>query len=164
MTDLIDSVQLKARERALIQTLITHMKIEGFVPACIVGLSRGGLVPAIILSHVFDVQMVPIMWSARDHAMELLPYVVIEHLRGIAERGGQILVVDDIADSGKSFLTLRREFDDFSSSVRWAALYQRDTSEFVCDFEGEILTSADWVDFSWELEANELNASNRTSS
>lgn len=76
----------------------------------IVALSRGGLIPGVILSHKLNLRLVPITWSTRDHEEKECNCWVPEDINN----GYKVLVVDDIIDSGEA---LRTMFDDWQSSV-----------------------------------------------
>lgn len=72
-------------------------------PALIVGLSRGGLPLATLLSNRLNVAMVPLEWSLRDN-----PVRDVTKLRNILEKyyDCEILLVDDLIDSGKTYLDI----------------------------------------------------------
>lgn len=66
----------------------------------VVGLSRGGLVPAVRLSHCLNLELVPLRWSLRDHkARDVSELSNI--LRDLSD-DKKILMVDDLIDSGES--------------------------------------------------------------
>lgn len=118
-------------------------------PALIVGLSRGGLMPGVVLSHAFGSPFYPLVWSTRDHARveeESLDFVIE------AARNGTIVIVDDICDSGRSFIDVSNALGPASKrNVIWAAMYARAGAKFVPDVVGEHVTSDAWIHFSWEL-------------
>ena len=53
--------------QAGVYALATKIVESGYKPGIIVGLSRGGLVPAVMLSHILDVGMIPFSLSLRDN-------------------------------------------------------------------------------------------------
>lgn len=80
----------------------------------IVGLARGGAVPAVYLSHRLKLPVHIMDWSTRDTEYTLgkeTNCLIPEDL--IA--GKRILLVDDIVDTGECIKTL---FDDWQTSVR----------------------------------------------
>jgi hypoxanthine phosphoribosyltransferase len=74
----------------------------------VVGVARGGLIPAVILSHLLDTPLLPIDYSSRDGRGDdkdhsnLLPSISADT---------RILVVDDICDTGH---TLREIVDHYT--------------------------------------------------
>lgn len=138
-----------------------YCQLSGLVrkPALIVGLSRGGLMPGVVLSHAFGSPFYPLVWSTRDHARveeESLDFVIE------AARNGTIVIVDDICDSGKSFNDVLAAIRERSKNelghtsvvpnhILWASMYARTGAEFEPDVVGEHVTNDAWIHFSWEL-------------
>lgn len=89
-----------------------QIKESGFVPDYIVGVVRGGCVPAVYLSHRLKVPVQMVHWSTRDEGVEgnESNYWIPEDLQA----GKKILLVEDIIDTGLSIKTL---LADWQSSV-----------------------------------------------
>jgi len=90
-------------------------------PDYIVGLTRGGLLPAVMISHWLDVPMHSLNVSLRDHTASESNLWMADD----AFAGKQILIVDDINDSGA---TLNWIMDDWRSSCfphdeRWDMIW-----------------------------------------
>lgn len=96
------------------------ISISGWRPELVVGIGRGGLLPAVMISHYFGAKMNSLDISLRDGGD------TVSNL-GLAQEaydGKSILVVDDINDSGATFNWL---MDDWRSSClpdekRWNSL------------------------------------------
>jgi len=85
-------------------SLARQMVLDDWKPDLIVGVLRGGSIPAVYLSHWYRCPMMTIEWSTRDNA-------VGQNLGELGKEiiaGRSVLMVDDICDSG---LTLK-EIDD----------------------------------------------------
>ena len=93
-----------------IETLVSKIKRSKVKFSYIVALSRGGLIPGVILSHKLGLKLVPISWSTRDSGEKESNCWVPEDINN----GHNILVVDDIVDSGEALTTL---FQDWNSSI-----------------------------------------------
>ena len=124
----------------------------------VVGIVRGGLTPAVMLSHYYSCPLYTIDYSLRDRndAQEFGPddsnTLSKAHLH--TEKGGYVLVVDDINDSGDT-LTAIKDFVDheyFNGTYLYATLLEKCTSKFDCNFYGEMLDDSndDWIVFPWE--------------
>lgn len=140
-----------------IETLVTKIKKSKVEFSYIVALSRGGLIPGVVLSHKLELRLVPISWSTRDNPMDR------EYNCWIPEdvnTGKKILVVDDIIDSGEA---LRTMFEDWSSSVGnklnaeniyiASLIYNKDQS-IVPNFYGTKISrkkTPEWFEFWWEV-------------
>jgi len=140
-----------------IDTLVAKINKSKVKFNYIVALSRGGLIPGVVLSHKLDVRLVPINWSTRDNPMDR------EYNCWIPEdinEGKKILVVDDIIDSGEA---LRTMFEDWNSSVCnklnteniyiASLIYNKDQS-IVPNFYGTKISrkkTPEWFEFWWEV-------------
>lgn len=93
-----------------IDTLVRKIKRSKVEFSYIVALSRGGLIPGVVLSHKLGLRLVPISWSTRDHENKEYNCWVPEDINN----GKKVLVVDDIVDSGEA---LRTMFEDWNLSV-----------------------------------------------
>ena len=84
-------------EQQIDDTNLICEKIEadGFKPDVIVGISRGGLIPGVMISHKLSIPFKPVHASTRDfpHWENYLP----------KSNDSKVLIVDDICDSGETF-------------------------------------------------------------
>ena len=108
----------------------------------IVGISRGGLVPGVILSQALDVPFEPLQWQTRDGNKKDTLSVALK-ATGNPE---DILFVDDICDSGLTIKEIRNIFPE----SQWAVLYSKKGNMGI-DFTGERLyNNKQWIVFPWE--------------
>jgi xanthine phosphoribosyltransferase len=106
----IDDTRLKT----LVASICRDIANSGWRPDYIVGITRGGAIPAVMMSHYFGVPMRPLEVSLRDGgecvsdlgmAEDAFGYVPSEEQEVIGSRWDpshrkNILVVDDINDQG----------------------------------------------------------------
>ena len=90
----------------------------------VTGVPRGGLIPAVMLSHKLGLKYIP-------------------YQQAVSKRR-PVLVVDDISDSG---LTLT---DIGSKGFKTATLCVRYNTRYTPDYYGEEITSDKWLVFPWE--------------
>tara|TARA_B100002019_G_scaffold287904_1_gene300641 strand:+ start:195 stop:596 length:402 start_codon:yes stop_codon:yes gene_type:complete len=96
---------------------------EGNKYVGVTGIPRGGLIPAVMLSHKLGIRYLPYRESFKQ-----LP----------------ILIVDDIADSGHTLTDVgRRGFDTATLCVRYS-------TQYTPTYYGEEITSDKWLVFPWE--------------
>jgi len=134
--------------------IVCALKISTFQPDIIVGLARGGLPAAVCLSHRLDIEMESVNWPREENLRSSC-----WHIGDYIQEGKQILIVDDIIDSGRSIQSfldhlqegqvgdLRRE------NVRIATLlWYMDSDLYKPDFYGTKLSREQhgFVDFFWE--------------
>lgn len=119
----------------------------------IIGIGRGGLVPAVYISHELQVPMLSIDHSAKvpGFADELLGKVA-----GKSIDGTRLLFVDDINDSGGTIAYVRKLLSDFGcnkENLRFAVLMDNCRSQARVDYAAEGIDRAQdkrWFVFPWE--------------
>ena len=128
----------------------------------VVGVVRGGLVPAVMLSHRLDAKLVALHVSFRDDGREredILRQVDAE-LQTIADLvmdGARVLVVDDIVDGGETMKTvydeLRTRIGSAAGFIEYAALIVNRDQPFLPHYRVQDIhrsTDQAWRVFPWE--------------
>ena len=106
----------------------------------VVGISRGGLIPGVMLSHWLDAGFEPLEWQTRDGEFKdsAKPYNFNKNLKGT-------IFVDDISDSG---LTIK-QIKELVPNSRWAVLHQK--ADIELEYTAQNLYNDDrWVVYPWE--------------
>ena len=126
----------------------------------IVGLSRGGLVPATILANWLNVRKVYVhgyhsydeTTKTRNKHGVMYQDVVYDLMKSVA--GHNILIVDDLCDKGVTMKGLvkrmYKKFHEHAINIRTATLYCKEGSEFVPDYIASPCTDDTWLCFPWE--------------
>ena len=114
-----------------------------YKPTHIVGIARGGLVPAVMLSHRLNLPMETLGVSFRDNK-------ATHHTKFKPIDDARYLIVDDINDSGTTFKVVTDIFKNRRLQHRTAALINKEKSDFDVDFYGEMFYHDDWINFPWE--------------
>jgi hypoxanthine phosphoribosyltransferase len=117
----------------------------------VVGISRGGLIPAVFLSHRLEVPLRVVEWSTRYTGQQFCPEDLYESIT----EGKRILLVDDILDSGR---TIRELLDIWGSeneiNVSVACIIHNTAQNLVTpDFwfrQIDRNVDKEWVNFWWE--------------
>jgi len=148
-----------------VQEIARQIALSQWKPDIIVGVARGGAIPAIMLSQYFNCKMVGLDVTLRDNTD--YPWTsgpeVNCWLPEDASNGCQVLIVDDINDSGA---TLNWIYKDWNSSIgktelpwhkgiRTAVLFEKPTSKSVLNvtYVSEEIAADncdDWITFPWE--------------
>ena len=136
-----------------VNTLCREILLDGFNPEVIVGLSRGGLTPGVMMSHWMQKPFKPVKASLRDFPEweDYLPKKTDE----------RVLIVDDICDSGETFDRIKSYIKgprinqpmELPVEVRFATLWWNNE----CNVEphyyvNEIAkdSTGTWIHFPWE--------------
>lgn len=130
-------------------TLDIHRQLQNVDYDYIIAPSRGGLVPGVILSHLANKRLVPIVWSTRDHVHQDLP----NDIKCDIYNGLKVVLIDDINDSGATFMGLMDASDygpRSAGSLILTSLYQRYNTKFKSDYFSFELKNDSWVVFPWE--------------
>lgn len=105
----------------------------------VVGITRGGLIPGVILSHLLNVPFESLDWQTRDGDTR-----DVEKAESL--NSDKVLIVDDIVDSGKTML----ELEILAPDAHKAALYSK-RPEIKLDIVAETLYDVEeWLVFPWE--------------
>ena len=131
-----------------VNTLCRTITLDKFDPQVIVGLSRGGLTPGVMMSHWFQKPFKPIKASIRDFPdwEDYLPKKTDE----------RVLIVDDICDSGETFIKIQEHLknaSDLPVEVRFASLWWNNECEFEPHYYVQDCakdTNNVWIHFPWE--------------
>ena len=129
-------------------------------PNYIVGLTRGGLIPGVMLSHLLEVPMHTLKVQLRDGDQDTemncwMPEDVCE--------GKNILIVDDINDTGETLAWIRDDWEKsvfqgdikfhWHNRIRVAVLVNNLSSNEQVDWCAADINKAEdpsWIVFPWE--------------
>lgn len=153
--------------KGLTQTILHQLARDNWRPDYVVGLTRGGLLPAVYISQYLDIPMHTLEVKLRDHANTESNLWMAEDAFGYKQEPKNILIVDDINDTGA---TLDWIIEDWQRSclpndpkwtniwghnVRFAVLIDNLSSKFsrTVDYHGEEINKAErdvWIVFPYE--------------
>jgi len=124
-----------------VSSIINQMVRANFKPDIVIGLSRGGIVPALLVSHYFNCEC-----YIRNKDDSLFDVEFPQR---------SILVIDDINDSGSTLTAVNHElYQDLElRDIKYATLINNESSSFTVDFSGidfNRLEQDDWFVFPWE--------------
>jgi hypoxanthine phosphoribosyltransferase len=131
--------------------LYRRIKQSGFKPEVIVGIARGGWVPARIFSDLLDVAELFTMrikfYTSIDQRTKK---PVIVYPLPLNLNGKRVLLVDDIADTGESLILAQAHLrENEAGEILTVTIVKKPRSKVIPDFYS-IETSA-WVIFPWEV-------------
>ena len=136
--------ELHRNAKALAWRLIEQGPWEG-----IIAITRGGLVPACIIARELDVKMVDTLCiSSYDHKDQRKPDV-IKKIDGIGKGKGW-LVIDDLVDTGKTFVLARELYPE----AHYACIYAKPAGASTTDTYITEVSQDTWIHFPWDLEVS----------
>lgn len=116
----------------------------------VIGISRGGLVPAAIISYELDIPLGAVFVKAYKAKSTLDEKVIWdEKIHGINIDETNIVFVDDIVDSGTTMKYLKK----IHPKATTMSLFKNVNSSFEPDWFGD--TSVDWVEFPYDKEEDD---------
>ena len=131
------------------------------IPDYIIGIGRGGLVPATLISHLLDVPLIPINYSSEHgkgndkHARNtILPIVYGDITSGIGSPLSYPVlgVVDDIVDSGNTMKEVKDFYNKQGHLVHTYCLVAKENAIHIPDLYGtKVPLDSPWINFPWEL-------------
>jgi len=133
--------------------LAVEVAASGWRPDAIVAVLRGGVVPALVVSDVLGVDK---FYAVRARHWGVLKEVyerpVIEQLPHGSLEGAKVLVVDEVADTGKTLKSVVEALSEARpKEVKTAVVHLKPTSEFLPDFYAEKLEEWKWIFYPWSL-------------
>jgi uncharacterized protein len=133
----------------------------GFVPEVVVAIARGGLLPAGAIAYglgvkncgAINVEFYTGIGTVLD-APELLP----PELDMTYLDGRRVLLVDDVADSGRTLDLAVRLLVEQGAEVRSAVIYTKPTTIIQPDFSFK--DTDRWIDFPWSYKGSVVQEDN----
>ena len=143
-----------------IQSIAMQMYESEWRPDYIVGITRGGLVPAVMLSHMTNIPMHTLCVQLAAEGLEENTESNTMMAQD-ARKGKNILIIDDINRGGDALEWIMKDWSeqghadwiiDWHKNVKFASLIIDPNSKVDTDyFYEELDTDTDnWVNFPWE--------------
>jgi len=134
----------------LLLNLASRIKKAEFKPDIIVGVARGGWLPARILSDLLDnPQIADVKVEFYLSVAEAKGEPVMTQPVSVPVKGKKVLIVDDVADTGKSLVLVRNHLkEQGATDLKMATMYYKPWSILTPDwFEKK---TSRWIIFPWE--------------
>ena len=117
----------------------------------IVALGRGGLIPGAILSYKLDIKNLQNLGINTRHRMDQHSETLVYQRPTIT---GNVLVVDDINDSGRTFEAvnslIKSEYPDIGELLYCSLTTRYNTNFNENTISGKIINTSDWLVFPWD--------------
>lgn len=143
-----------------------EIQLSGWMPDYVVGITRGGCTPAVLISQYLGVRCEMLKVSLRDGGdTESNCWMAEDSFGYDMESPKNILIVDDINDSGETLRWIQQDWrsscrandpaweEIWGTTTRTACLVDNSTSRFQIDYAGMNINKLEdnvWVVFPWE--------------
>lgn len=135
-----------------VSNIAKQLQDSQWVPDYIVGVKRGGLIPAIRLSHIFNKPLIMMSCQLRDSNDKEVRLYEVEEI----PNDKNVLIVDDICDSGITMSKIMVQF--FSNlfapnNVKTCSLIYNTDQKFIVDYYAKTIDRSKnkgWIIFPWE--------------
>ncbi|WP_436528932.1 phosphoribosyltransferase [Actinoplanes sp. HUAS TT8] len=126
---------------------------DGFRPDLILAVARGGLLAAGSISYALDVKNTQLInvefYTGVDERLDL-PVMLSPVPEVSALAGANILIVDDVADTGATLKLVHDFCAGPAAQVRTAVIYEKPHTSFTCNY---VWARTDkWINFPWSSE------------
>lgn len=111
----------------------------------IVAVTRGGLIPAAILAHEMDIKLIDTVCVA-SYDDDTKSQGELNVLKSINQSGKNLIVVDDLVDTGKTHQTLEKMLPEATMAV----IYAKPMGKPRVDYSVEDVDQDCWIVFPWE--------------
>lgn len=123
---------------------------DGFLPDIVLTIARGGLLPGGAVAYALSVKNVFVMnvefYTGVDQRLDF-PVMLPPQLDLVDIKGTNVLIVDDVADTGSTLKAVHDFCIPSVQTVRNAVLYEKSHSIVKCEY---VWRRTDrWIDFPW---------------
>jgi uncharacterized protein len=134
----------------MLLSIAQKIQTQNFRPDIIVGIARGGLVPARILTDLLETpQLGFLQVEFYTDIQQTLQKPILKQITINQVSCKKTLIVDDIADTGESLELAKTHLQQQGASqIKTATLFQKPRSKTTPDFYEKQTTN--WVVFPWE--------------
>lgn len=128
---------------------------DGFHPEVVVAIARGGLLPGGAIAYglgvkncgALNVEFYTGVGTVLDAPEVLPPALDLSYLRG-----RRVLLVDDVADSGRTLDLAVKLLDRHGAEARSAVIYTKPTTIIAPDYSWK--DTSLWIDFPWSFQGS----------
>ena len=133
--------------------LAAQVHESGYEPEILIAVARGGLIPGGGLAYALGTKLTDaINVEFYTDVEETLPDPVLlaPHLDTASIEGRRLLVVDDVADSGRTLALVLELLREHGAECRSVVIYAKPRSEVRPDFVWK--DTDDWIVFPWSAQ------------
>lgn len=133
-----------------LKAVLNEINADGVDYDYVVGIVRGGAIPAACLSYHLGIPLKMVSWST--YHIDQMKESALDIAEDIAD-GKKVLVVDDILDSGRTLSELMEDWGVERRKFDLAVMIWNVGQDIMPDFYGRKIDredNTDWITFWWE--------------
>ena len=135
----------------LTKGLALRFKLNGKDFTHVIGIARGGMIPATMMSYIFNAKLLSYDVSSYEGTdqgdIEVNQDIDLDSI----DKDSRVLVIDDICDSSKTMQHIKEKIGKTRyKSVRYVTLFAREKTANVVDHYGVTVKEGTWLVFPWE--------------
>jgi len=136
---------------SLLLELANAVQKSGFIPDVIVGISRGGWIPARIISDLLEIpKLANIAVEFYEGVAKTKHKPVITQPVSVSVENKKVLLVDDLTDTGKSLSLVNSHLNAKGAlEIKIATIYHKPWSRIVPHYYQK--ETQNWIIFPWEI-------------
>ncbi len=147
-----------------VRELASQIAGDGYRPDVILGIARGGLIPTGSLGYALSIKNCYMMnveyYTDVDERLDV-PVILPPYLELVDLKHADVLVVDDVADTGHTLAKVYEFVEHSVQSVRAAVLYEKSRSVIKCEYVWK--RTDQWINFPWSSEPPIVNPTRASS-
>lgn len=141
-------LRLSASEIERMCDKLARMVKRKFKPDCIVGIGRGGLIPAVYMSDRLEVRKL-YAFKVEYYKGEIRgKKPIVTQMPPVSRIKGNVLLVDDVADTGRTLLLVKKLLEKHAKVVKTATLHYKPQSVIKPDFFAQ--TTTKWIIYPYQ--------------
>lgn len=134
----------------LTKSLALRFKLNGRDFTHVIGIARGGMIPATMMSYIFNAKLLSYdvsSYKGTDQGdIEINQDIDLDSI----DEDSSVLVIDDICDSSKTMQHIKQKIGNRYKLVRYVTLFAREKTKDVVDHHGVTVKEGTWLIFPWE--------------
>jgi len=133
--------------------LYGRVRDDGYRPDGIIGIARGGYLPARVLADFFGLMNLGSLKVEHYHSTHKSRRAEIRHALAPSFAAKHVLVVDDVSDSGDTFEAALEHLERHPGvgEIRTAVLHHKTTSPYVPNYYAHRVLRWRWIIYPWAL-------------
>ncbi|MFN3215282.1 MAG: phosphoribosyltransferase [Acidimicrobiales bacterium] len=137
-----------------VRELAQQIADDGYRPDIILAIARGGLFVAGSLGYALSVKNLYVMnveyYTGVEERLDV-PIALPPYLDTVDLRDANVLIADDVADTGATLAYVHDFCQGEVADVRSAVLYEKSASTIKCEYVWK--RTDQWINFPWSTEA-----------